>query len=121
MRGRRRPELRLAYWDDVQDEASEPEVTTGDFTDNRLTKDGGGVTIFYGDPDADIPKPPNAAKLDRARCRRPEPERVHHHRAGRRPPAPRAGRRLQHHGARRRLQHHGAGRRGQHHDAPPRP
>ena len=57
------PVLRMAYWSNVQDEASEPEVTTGDFTDIRLTDNGGGITIFYGDPDADIPKPPNAEQL----------------------------------------------------------
>jgi hypothetical protein len=57
------PELRVGYWENVQDEASEPEVTTGDFTDRRLTTDGAGLTIFYGDPDADIPKPPNAEQL----------------------------------------------------------
>ncbi len=57
------PVLRMAYWSNVQDEASEPEITTGDFTDIRLTDNGGGLTIFYGDPDADIPKPPNAEQL----------------------------------------------------------
>lgn len=57
------PVLRMAYWPNVQDEASEPEVTTGDFTDVRLTENGAGVTIFYGDPDADIPKPESAANL----------------------------------------------------------
>jgi hypothetical protein len=57
------PELRVAYWSNVQDEASKPEITTGDFTDLRLTDDGGGITIFYGDPDADIPKPQNASQL----------------------------------------------------------
>jgi hypothetical protein len=57
------PELRMAYWPNVQDAASKPEITTGDFTDLRLTENGAGITIFYGDPDADIPKPPNAAQL----------------------------------------------------------
>jgi hypothetical protein len=57
------PQLRMAYWPDVQDAASEPEVTTGSFTDKRLTTDGGGMTIFYGDPDADIPKPSKASQL----------------------------------------------------------
>jgi hypothetical protein len=57
------PVLRMAYWENVQDEASEPEITTGDFTDIRLTTNGAGLTIFYGDPDADIPKPSNAAQL----------------------------------------------------------
>ncbi len=58
------PELRLAYWDDVQDAASVPEVTTGGFSDKRLTKNGSGVTIFFGDPDADIPKPASAPQLE---------------------------------------------------------
>jgi hypothetical protein len=57
------PQLRVAYWPNVQDATSDPEVTTGDFNDLRLTTDGAGITIFYGDPDADIPKPPNAAQL----------------------------------------------------------
>jgi hypothetical protein len=57
------PVLRMAYWENVQDEASEPEITTGDFTDIRLTTNGAGLTIFYGDPDADIPKPSNASQL----------------------------------------------------------
>ncbi len=57
------PIFRVAYWENVQDEASAPTVITGDFTDYRTTTDGGGVTIFYGDKDADIPKPPNAEKL----------------------------------------------------------
>ncbi|MGH9274182.1 MAG: hypothetical protein ACRDZU_05985 [Acidimicrobiales bacterium] len=57
------PVLRMAYWENVQDEASEPEITTGDFTDLRLTTNGAGITIYYGDPDADIPKPSNATKL----------------------------------------------------------
>ncbi len=58
------PQLRMAYWANVQDESSEPQVTTGDFRDVRLTEDGAGLTIFYGDPDADIPKPPNSAELE---------------------------------------------------------
>jgi hypothetical protein len=57
------PQLRMAYWENVSDEKSKPEVTTGDFTTLRLTKNGAGITIYYGDPKADIPKPPNAAKL----------------------------------------------------------
>lgn len=57
------PVLRMGYWPNVQDEASDPEVTTGDFTDLRLTTNGAGLTIYYGDPDADIPKPPNASQL----------------------------------------------------------
>lgn len=57
------PQLRMAYWPNVQDADSEPQITTGDFRDLRLTEDGAGVTIFYGDPTADIPKPPNAPQL----------------------------------------------------------
>lgn len=57
------PELRMAYWKDVQGSDDPPEITTGDFTDLRLTQNGAGITIFYGDPDADIPKPPHAANL----------------------------------------------------------
>ena len=57
------PQLRLAYWPNVQDEASEPEITTGGFNDLRLTEDGAGLVFYYGDPDADIPKPPQAAQL----------------------------------------------------------
>ncbi len=57
------PQLRVAYWDDVQTPDSDSEVTTGDFGDLRLTENGGGITIFYGDADADIPKPPTAAQL----------------------------------------------------------
>ncbi|MGH9086089.1 MAG: hypothetical protein ACRDYW_11600 [Acidimicrobiales bacterium] len=57
------PQVLMAYWENVQDAASDPDVTTGDFNDLRLTQDGAGITIYYGDPDADIPKPPNAAQL----------------------------------------------------------
>lgn len=57
------PQLRVAYWADVQGSDKDPEITTGDFTDLRLTENGAGITIFYGDPDADIPKPPAAAQL----------------------------------------------------------
>lgn len=57
------PVLRMAYWEDVQDAESLPEIITGDFGERRLTTDGAGFTIFYGDPDAEIPKPPNAAQL----------------------------------------------------------
>jgi hypothetical protein len=56
------PVLRMAYWPSVQDEA-DPEVTTGGFADTRLTDDGGGITLYYGDPDDDIPKPESAAQL----------------------------------------------------------
>jgi hypothetical protein len=57
------PVLRLAYWEDVQGSDEDPQVTTGDFTDLRLTTNGGGITIFYGDEDADIPKPPKSNQL----------------------------------------------------------
>lgn len=51
------PVWRMAYWSDVQDAASEPEVTTGDFGSKRLTENGAGITLYYGADDADIPKP----------------------------------------------------------------
>lgn len=57
------PVLRVAYWSNVGDAASRPEVTTGGFSDLRLSDNGGGFTIFYGASDADIPKPPHAAQL----------------------------------------------------------
>ncbi len=57
------PVLRVAYWDNVQDAASRPDVTTGGFSGLRLGTNGGGFTIFYGDRKADIPKPPNAQQL----------------------------------------------------------
>ena len=58
------PELRMAYWENVSDEAAQPVITTGDFGNRRLSDDGGGITIFYGDSKADIPKPPTAADLE---------------------------------------------------------
>lgn len=57
------PQLRMAYWEDVQFSEDDPEITSGDFGDLRLTQNGGGITLFYGDPDADIPKPPKSAQL----------------------------------------------------------
>jgi hypothetical protein len=57
------PEFRMAYWADVADPDAKPIITTGDFTDRRLTDNGAGITIFYGDPKADIPKPPTAENL----------------------------------------------------------
>ena len=57
------PVLRMAYWENVQDAASPPEIITGDFGERRLTTNGAGFTIFYGDPDAEIPKPSNAPQL----------------------------------------------------------
>jgi hypothetical protein len=62
-KGVKDPELRLAYWPDVQNADSKPTVTTGDFDDFEITHDGGGITVFYGDRKADIPKPPNASEL----------------------------------------------------------
>lgn len=57
------PQLRMAYWPNVQDEESLPEVTTGSFRDRRLTDDGAGITLYFGARDADIPKPPPASNL----------------------------------------------------------
>ena len=57
------PVLRMAYWENVADEASLPEVTTGDFNDRRLSENGAGITIYFGDADADIPKPPSGSNL----------------------------------------------------------
>ena len=57
------PELRVAYWKDVADLETAPVITTGGFEDLRLTTNGSGITIFYGDPKADIPLPPTAANL----------------------------------------------------------
>jgi hypothetical protein len=57
------PVLRMAYWEDVSDEAALPLVTTGDFNDQRLSDNGGGITLYFGDADADIPKPPTAPNL----------------------------------------------------------
>jgi hypothetical protein len=53
----------MAYWEDVQADGGKAEVTTGDFGDLRLTTNGAGITLYYGDPKADIPKPPTAAQL----------------------------------------------------------
>jgi hypothetical protein len=58
------PVLRMAYWEDVQDEASVPTITTGDFNDRRLSENGGGITIFFGDADAEIPRPPSGSNLE---------------------------------------------------------
>lgn len=59
------PQVRMAYWENVMDADSDPVVTTGDFGDLRLTTNGAGLTLFYGDPDATIDKPPHAADLER--------------------------------------------------------
>jgi hypothetical protein len=57
------PELRVAYWDEVTVEGSQPRVTTGGFDRLRLDTDGAGITVFFGDPDAEIPKPRSAPDL----------------------------------------------------------
>jgi hypothetical protein len=57
------PQLLLAYWSDASDTSALPEIKTGDFNDHRLTEDGAAITIFFGDPDDDIPLPPSAANL----------------------------------------------------------
>src|SRR3546814_18535429 len=54
----------MAYWSNVQDESVEPEVTSGGFEDIRLTDNGAGLTIYYGDPGEDIPKPDHYKELD---------------------------------------------------------
>ena len=57
------PVLRVAYWPDVQNAASKPQVTTGGFTALPINHNGGGFTIYFGDRKADIPKPPSAPNL----------------------------------------------------------
>jgi hypothetical protein len=57
------PVLLMAYWENASDPASLPEVTTGDFNEKRLTKNGAAITLYYGDRDADIPMPVSAANL----------------------------------------------------------
>ena len=57
------PQLRIAYWDDVSDPAAEAVPRTGDYEDLRLQTDGAGITVFFGDPDEDIPQPPTAGQL----------------------------------------------------------
>lgn len=59
------PQLRVAYWDEVTVEGSQPRITTGGFDRLRLDTDGGGITVFFGDPDAEIPKPRSAPDLFR--------------------------------------------------------
>lgn len=56
--------LRVAYWENVSDPEAKPVITTGGFEDLRLTKDGSGFTIYFGDPKGEIPKPPAAANLE---------------------------------------------------------
>ena len=57
------PQLLLAFWPKAADATALPEITTGDFNDFRLTDDGAAITIYYGDPDDEIPLPPTAANL----------------------------------------------------------
>lgn len=57
------PQLRVGFWEDSSDLAAAPVLRTGDYADLRLQHNGGAITIFYGDPDADIPLPPTAANL----------------------------------------------------------
>jgi hypothetical protein len=57
------PVLRVAYWDWVQDADSDPRVTSGGFSSLRLDTDGAGITIYYGDPNEEIPRPPTADQL----------------------------------------------------------
>jgi hypothetical protein len=57
------PQLLLAYWPKASDASALPEIITGDFNDHRLTDDGAAITIYYGDPEEDIPLPPTAANL----------------------------------------------------------
>jgi hypothetical protein len=55
------PQIRMAYWDSAA--APAPRITTGAFGEAPLDKDGAVITLFYGDPDADIPKPPSVPEL----------------------------------------------------------
>src|SRR3546814_796166 len=55
------PQLRMGYWTDAG--SATPEVTTGDFGDRLLTDDGAALTLYYGAPDAEIPKPPSTESL----------------------------------------------------------
>ncbi len=57
------PQLLLAYWPDASDDSALPDVLTGDFDERRLDDNGGAITVYYGDPDADVPKPPSAPHL----------------------------------------------------------
>jgi hypothetical protein len=57
------PVLLMAYWPKASDADALPEITTGDFTDKRLTQNGAAITLFYGDEDATIPMPLSAANL----------------------------------------------------------
>lgn len=55
------PQWRLGYWSDAS--AAAPEVITGGFGDQLLTVDGAALTLYYGAPDADIPKPTSIDSL----------------------------------------------------------
>jgi hypothetical protein len=57
------PQIRVAFWSSAADPDAEPQITTGAFNDLSLSEDGGAITVFYGDGDADIPKPPTAGDL----------------------------------------------------------
>jgi hypothetical protein len=57
------PQIRVAFWSSAADPDAEPQITTGAFNDLSLSQDGGAITVFYGDPGADIPKPPTAGNL----------------------------------------------------------
>ena len=102
----------LAYWPDASDAAALP----GDHH-RRLQRPAphrrtaAAITIFYGDPDADIPKPPTAANLGRARRRRRRVRRSTTPR--RRTPRPRC--RARPPPPRRASHHHDRGRRHHHH------
>jgi hypothetical protein len=54
-------QLRMGYWSEAG--AETPEVTTGDFGDRLLTDDGAALTLYFGAPDAEIPKPPSTGSL----------------------------------------------------------
>lgn len=56
------PQLRMGYWADGSDPAALPAATSGNFGDRHLGN-GGAITIYFGDPDGDIPLPPSAADL----------------------------------------------------------
>ena len=62
-KGVKDPQLRLAYWADPQTAGSKPVVTTGGFKDRLLTTDGAAVTLYLGDPDAEIPLPRTVGDL----------------------------------------------------------
>ncbi len=57
------PELRIGTWKNASDASEEPALRTGDYKDLRLQDDGGAITVYYGDPDADIPRPPTSSRL----------------------------------------------------------